>query len=151
MKEQNNSLYYLCSLQCKETRPRVILTLSDHLQNLHMFCDGQRLLLICHQSTHPPEAKCELQHKKGKGNAKKQNKKGKKIAKKNTRKGNKRKRDGRHCDRSRCELREAESHLSSFEADHFLQKFTPSKKYFANIMKYQNWFFKTDISAEGTI
>ena len=47
-------------------------------------------------------------------------------------------RDGRHCDRSRCELREAESHLSSFEADHFLQKFTPSKEYFANIMKYQN-------------
>ena len=71
------------------TRPPVILTLSDHLHHLHMFCDGQRLLLICHQSTHPPEAKCELQHKKGKGNAKKQNKKGKKIAKKKYKKGKK--------------------------------------------------------------
>ena len=92
MKEQNNSLYYLCSLQCKETRPRVILTLSDHLHHLHMFCDGQRLLLICHQSTHPPEAKCEKQHKKGKGNAKKTNQEREEYWPKKYKKGKKRKR-----------------------------------------------------------
>ena len=66
----------LSCIQCnvsRETRPRVILTLSDHLHHLHMFCDGQRLLLICHQSTHPLEAlglSFQKKHKKGKTNVK---------------------------------------------------------------------------------
>ena len=48
-----------------------------------MFCDGQRLLLICHQSTHPPEAKCEKKNtRKEREMLKNKTRKGRKLPKK---------------------------------------------------------------------